>query len=45
MAFPTLYPTGVADLNTPRVRHVRSLPRTLSIANLGRLIYMITLNI
>jgi hypothetical protein len=45
MAFPTLYPTGVADLNTPRIRHVRSLPCTLSIANLGRLIYMITLNI
>jgi hypothetical protein len=45
MAFPILYPTGIADLNTPCVRHVRSPPCTLSIANLGRLIYMITLNI
>jgi hypothetical protein len=39
MAFPTLYPTGIADLNTPRLRQVRSPPSTLiSIANLGRLI-------
>jgi hypothetical protein len=38
MAFPTLYPTGVADLNTPRIRQVRSPPYTLSMANLGRLI-------
>jgi hypothetical protein len=45
MAFPTLYPTGVADLNTPRIRQVRSPPYTLSMANLGRLIYMITLSI
>jgi hypothetical protein len=33
MAFPTLYPTGMADFNTPRIRHVRSLPHTLGMAN------------
>jgi hypothetical protein len=36
MAFPTLYPTGIADLNVPRIRQVCSLPYTLSVANLGR---------
>jgi hypothetical protein len=36
MAFPTLYPTGIADLNAPRIRPVRSPPYTHSIANLGR---------
>ncbi|KID81448.1 ATP-dependent DNA helicase PIF1 [Metarhizium guizhouense ARSEF 977] len=29
MAFPTLYPTGRADFNTPRIRQVSSLPRYL----------------
>jgi hypothetical protein len=38
MAFPTLYPTGIADLNTPRIRQVRSPPYTPSIAHQGRLI-------
>ena len=33
MAFPTLYPTGIADFNTPRIRQVSGLPYTLSIAN------------
>jgi hypothetical protein len=33
MAFPTLYPTGTADFNTPRIRHVSSLPHTLGMAN------------
>jgi hypothetical protein len=36
MAFPTLYPTGVADLNAPRIRKVRSPLYTLSMANLSR---------
>lgn len=33
MAFPTLYPTGIADLNTPRIRHVSGVPSTLGMAN------------
>lgn len=33
MAFPTLYPTGRADFNTPRIRQVSGLSCTLSIAN------------
>jgi hypothetical protein len=33
MAFPTLYPTGMADFNTPRIRHVSSPPHTLGMTN------------
>jgi hypothetical protein len=45
MAFPILYPTSIANLNIPRIRQVRSPPYTLSIANLGKLIYIIILSI
>jgi hypothetical protein len=33
MAFPTLYPTGIADFNAPRIRQVRDLPYAISRAN------------
>jgi hypothetical protein len=33
MAFPTLYPTGIADFNTPRIRQVCDLPYAISRAN------------
>jgi hypothetical protein len=36
MAFPTLYPTGMADFNAPRIRQVRGLPHSISSANSPR---------
>jgi hypothetical protein len=36
MAFPTLYPAGMADFNTPRIRQVSGSSCILGIANSNR---------
>ena len=33
MAFPTLYPTGIADFNEPRIRQVCGSPYSISMTN------------